>query len=163
MGKEGKRTRKAEQAKNQVKNQVKEQFSKAIDYSSSSVSSNGNAHVKTNSKSSEDPNAPYSLWNNDMVKAAMNQLSPEDLQKYKEIGEAIYKDVDYEKSEIKNIPAPMSEALAYVEESLKSGLHPSMLDDNEKEVLKGYYGDDWYKKWGYVEGDLTDIVTVKIE
>jgi len=40
---------------------------------------------------------------------------------------------------------------------LKSGLHPSMLDENEKILLKEALGDKWYEKYGYVEQDLTMI------
>jgi len=55
----------------------------------------------------------------------------------------------------------MAEAVAYIESSLKSGLHPSMLEENEKALLQDNYGDEWYKRWGYVEEDLNTIVTLK--
>ena len=55
----------------------------------------------------------------------------------------------------------MTEAVAYIETSLRSGLHPSMLEDNEKALLKETYGNEWYHRWGYIEKDLDDIVTLK--
>ena len=55
----------------------------------------------------------------------------------------------------------MLEALAYVESQLNSGLHPSMLEKNEKALLKDAYGDEWYTKWEYVYEDLKNIVTFK--
>jgi hypothetical protein len=36
-----------------------------------------------------------------------------------------------------------------------------MLNENEKMILTEVLGKDWYTKYGYVEADLTDIVTLK--
>jgi hypothetical protein len=58
------------------------------------------------------------------------------------------------------MPPAMTQAIMYIENQITSGLHPSMLESNEKELLKDAYGEKWYSKWGYVEGDLTDIVTL---
>jgi hypothetical protein len=107
-----------------------------------------------------------SLWNNDMVNNALKSMSPKDLQHYKKLGESLYKDLDFETSKVKNdanLPPFMTDAIAYLVETLKSGLHPSMLEPEDKKLLEEVYGDEWYKKWGYVEGDLTDIVTIKME
>lgn len=102
-----------------------------------------------------------SLFSNPMVESAMKALSPEDLQMYKEIGEKMYGTVDFEDSKIlNNMPAPMYEAGAYISEQLKSGLHPSMMDDDEKRLMEELFGKEWYTSWGYVEADLTDIVTI---
>lgn len=102
------------------------------------------------------------LFDNPMVRAASAAMSDEDKAKYKQIGEEMYGNMDFENSQVlDNTPAPMMEAVAYVEEQLKSGLHPSMMEDNEKALLADIYGNKWYEKWGYVEGDLTDIVTIK--
>jgi hypothetical protein len=38
-----------------------------------------------------------------------------------------------------------------------------MLEPEDKKLLEEVYGSEWYKKWGYVEGDLTEIVTIKME
>jgi hypothetical protein len=102
------------------------------------------------------------LWNNPMVNSAMKAMSPEELQRYKAIGEAMYGNIDFEGSKVlNNLPPPMEEAVAYISESLKSGLHPSMLDDNEVALLKDVFGDQWYKKWDYIEEDLKEIVTLR--
>jgi len=101
------------------------------------------------------------LFNNPMIDAALKALSPEDLEKYKAIGEAMYGSVDFQDSKIlNNTPAPMYEAAAYIKEQLKSGLHPSMMDDDEKRLMVELFGEEWYKDWGYIEADLTDIVTL---
>jgi hypothetical protein len=110
---------------------------------------------------SERPFTSGSLFNNPMIEAAMKALSPEDLERYKQIGEAMYGTVDFENSKIlDNTAAPMAEAAAYIQEQLKSGLHPYMMDDDEKRLMLELFGNEWYTKWGYVEGDLTDIVTL---
>ena len=62
---------------------------------------------------------------------------------------------------LNNLPDSAEEFLAYIQEQLKSGLHPSFLEDNEKEFLVESLGKDWYKKWGYVEKDLSEIKTLK--
>jgi hypothetical protein len=48
----------------------------------------------------------------------------------------------------------MEESLAYVVESLKSGLHPKYLTEDEIMLLRAGYGDEWYQKWGYKKEDL---------
>ena len=108
-----------------------------------------------------------SLWDNEMVKNATKAMSKTDLNKYAKLGESFYKDVDYETSTIIDktniVPPFMKNAVQYIEESLKSGLHPCMMTNEEKELMKNIYGMKWYENYGYVEGDLSDFVTLKKE
>ena len=102
------------------------------------------------------------LFDNPMVRSALSAMTPEQIEKYKHIGEEMYGGIDFEHSQVlSSMPPPMAEALAYVVESLKSGLHPTDLDEDEINLLKEGYGEEWYKKWGYSEGDLEYIITVK--
>ena len=55
----------------------------------------------------------------------------------------------------------MAEAKLYLRELIKSGLHPSHMEENEKAVMENEYGKEWYKEWGYVKEDLDRIVTLK--
>lgn len=102
-----------------------------------------------------------SLWNNEMVNNALKSMSPEELEKYKKIGESMYKDIDYETSKVidKNntLPPFLTDAVNYISELLKSGLHPSMLEKEEINVLEEVYGKKWYLKWNYTENDLKEI------
>lgn len=111
------------------------------------------------------PNVPASLWDNDMVRNATQAMSKQDLEKYAKLGESFYKDVDYVNCTIIDnnnvIPPFMKDAVLYIEESIKSGLHPSMMTLDEKDLLKSVFGNKWYERYGFVEGDLMDIVTVK--
>ena len=101
------------------------------------------------------------LFNNPMVNSAKRSMKKEDLEMLKEWGEAVFGNIDFETGVIEQFPAPMIDALAYIECSLRSGQHPSTLTDDEKDLLEKIKGKEWYKKWGYVEGDLNDIVTFK--
>lgn len=101
-----------------------------------------------------------SLWNNQMVNSALKAMSPADIEHYKKLGESLYKDINFETSNIEsknNLPPYIADAVAYIVESLKSGLHPSMLHKDEVNVLEEVYGKEWYKKWNYTENDLKEI------
>jgi len=104
------------------------------------------------------------LFNNPALRDAFNSLPKEEQERYKKIGEEMYNTIKFEECQImNNMTAPMDEAVAYILESLKSGLHPSELDENEKKILEDVCGSDWYISHGYVKEDLTEIVTVKKE
>ena len=105
----------------------------------------------------------YNLFDNPMVRSARSSMTKEDLERYQDWGHAVFDDIDYETGNINQYPPPMINALAYIESSLKSGQHPSTLNEDEINILNEMKGNKWYEKWGYVEGDLTDIVTIKIE
>lgn len=97
------------------------------------------------------------LFDNPMVTNALKALSPEDVEKYKKIGEQMYGSVNFQDSKIlNNVPAPVEEAVAYVEEGLKSGLHPKDLDNDELYCLIEAYGEEWYKKYGYTRAEVPE-------
>ena len=114
-------------------------------------------------KEEQKPIIDNDLFDNPMVRSAMAALSEEDKKKYKMIGDHLYGRINFEDEQsLNNMPPSMAEAVAYIETCMRSGLHPSMLEDNERALLKENYGEEWYKKWGYVEQDLTEIVTLKL-
>ena len=110
------------------------------------------------------------LFNNPMVNNARKNLSQKQIEDYKIKGEQMYGNINFENSTIptdntnisvnNNLPVEMIEATMYILDSIRSGLHPSMLKTNEKELLKESYGEKWYEKYGYNELDLNDIVTI---
>lgn len=100
------------------------------------------------------------LFDNPMVTAAKKAMSPQELEYFEKIGKSLYGSIDFEKNQLDNIQPPMIEALAYIEESIKSGQHISTLEDNEKAILADAYGNNWFKKFGYIEADLNKIVTL---
>jgi len=97
------------------------------------------------------------IWNNPMVNNALKAMSKEDLEKYKKIGEQLYGGVNFEDSTIVNqLMTPADEAVAYIEEGLKSGLLPEDLDENEVILLQQTYGEEWYKKYGFSREEVSE-------
>jgi|LauGreDrversion4_2_1035121.scaffolds.fasta_scaffold236138_2 hypothetical protein len=96
-----------------------------------------------------------SLFNNPQFEAMKQQLSQEDKDKYAAIGKAMYEEIDYETSTYLNLPSFLKDALIYIIEGIKSGLHPSMLTNDEINVLKEAYGNEWYTNFGFKKEDLT--------
>jgi len=112
-------------------------------------------HSNTNTQKSTQ--VGNDLFDNPMVRSAMAALSDEQKQKYKTIGDHLYGRINFDTGQ--SLEPPIAEAVAYIETSLQSGMHPSMLEENDHALLKEQYGDEWYKQWGYVKEDLTEMVT----
>lgn len=93
-----------------------------------------------------------------MKKSFLDKMSEEDKDRYAKFGEKFYQSFDVNTggpiSDPNKIEICMEESLAYVVESLKSGLHPSYLNEDETTLLRAGYGEEWYKNWGYQKKDL---------
>lgn len=90
-----------------------------------------------------------------MQKNFMEKLPDEEREAYQKFGEKFYSSFDASKGEaidFSNIC--MEEALSYVVETLKSGLHPKYLDEDDKAILQAGYGEEWYENWGYSKEDM---------
>jgi hypothetical protein len=105
----------------------------------------------------------YSLFNNPMINQAKQALSAKDIERYEEWGHAVFDDMDYESTAVTKYPPPMLNAIVYIEDSLKSGQHPSTLTKDELALLNEMKGEKWYENWGYTKEDLDDIVNVKVD
>ena len=46
---------------------------------------------------------------------------------------------------------------------VRHGLHPSLLEKEDLDVINEVIGKEWYKRFGYVKEDLDNIVTVPKE
>ena len=88
----------------------------------------------------------YDLFTDPKLKSAFDALSPEEKAKYKAAGEHMYQK-DYEK--IGNEDKVFQDAVLYISEGLKSGLRPSQLEENEKEVMRSALGKNWFQKFFY--------------
>lgn len=77
-----------------------------------------------------------------------NDLKPEDV-------------IDILSGDVEKSINPVKDFTAYIKRQLSDGLHPSFLEKEEKDFLSDKLGEEWYKEWGYVKGDLDDIVTLK--
>ena len=87
-----------------------------------------------------------------------SMLPDEEREKFQRIGERLYNSFDVHKGQVlPNQGADsirLEESLAYVVESMKSGLHPKYLTEDEIHLLRAGYGDEWYTKWGYAKEDV---------
>lgn len=97
------------------------------------------------------------LFNNPLVNNALKAMSPEQLADYKKIGEQLYGSINFEDSKIiNNMPPPMAESVAYVEEGIKAGLLPEDLDENEVVLLEQAYGAEWYLRYGWSKENVPE-------
>ena len=98
------------------------------------------------------------LFNDPQIMAVKNSLPPKVLQDYQLKGESMYKNIDFETETINHV---IQDSLTEILCALKAGLHPSLLEPSEKQILSEEYGDEWYKKFNYVKEDLTEIFTIR--
>jgi len=98
------------------------------------------------------------LFNNEMVNKALTSMSKTDVENYKKIGEKLYGNINFCDSKIiNNLPPPMEESIAYIEQGIKSGLLPEDLDKNEVQLLTEAYGNEWYLKYGFKQEEVPEI------
>ena len=97
------------------------------------------------------------LFNNPMVNNALKAMTPEQLEEYKKFGESLYGNINFEDSKIvNNMPPPMAESVAYVEEGIKSGLLPDDLTEDEVTLLQQAYGEDWYLRYEFTKEEVPE-------
>jgi hypothetical protein len=97
------------------------------------------------------------LFSNPMVNNALKAMTPEQLEGYKKMGEQLYGNINFEDSKIvNNMLIPADEAVAYVEEGIKSGLLPEHLDENEVILLTNTYGEKWYLRYGFKQEEVPE-------
>lgn len=98
-----------------------------------------------------------SIFDDPYIKKAYEALPEEEKQKYKAQGKHFFQNVNFDNTSTGDIFEgidPLAESAASIVMSIKSGLHPSDLDDNEREILKSTLGSTWYLQFGYTEEDL---------
>jgi hypothetical protein len=98
---------------------------------------------------------------NDYTAVAVNGLDQYGKEAFKNIGKEMFGHLRFKGVQLINETKPSdAEIVAYIVRQLDDGIHPSILEEGEKETLTLHLGSEWYLKWGYVVGDLTEIVTV---
>lgn len=98
------------------------------------------------------------LFEGNLAQTALASLTPEQKENYKKIGEHMFGNTDFE-SENPHLDSVFEQVSFQVKAQLNSGLHPSMLLENEQEIMKEVYGEKWFEKWGYTSDDLKEVVT----
>lgn len=95
------------------------------------------------------------LFDNPMFQEMKNSMSPEEQKKYEEYGKYMYEEMD-QFSETGDMKAAI-DTVSQIKLMLESGMHPSYLEKEEREFLKNYLGEHWYKNFGYLENDLNRV------
>ena len=86
-----------------------------------------------------------------------NDLTPEQKKMYNDFAKNFYNDLDFFNSNTNkesNNDINLEEALASIVQSIKSGLHPKYITNDEERLLKCAYGEEWYKRFGYDSKEL---------
>ena len=96
-----------------------------------------------------------------MIKRAKEALSKKDRERYKTLGEEMYKDIDFT-AEKYDLQTTINEASDYITESILSGQHPSTLLDSEKKIMEETKGKQWTKCFGYTLKDEYEIDTFPV-
>ena len=118
---------------------------------------NKNTNEVKSTQPSKDPRKSkyFDLFDNPMVTAAKNSMSQEYIEKLKNLGEEFYSNIDFNTSKVyNNLPPEMVDAVLYLTEGLKSGIHPRDLEKDEQRLLAEAYGNEWYTNWNYTSDDL---------
>lgn len=91
------------------------------------------------------------LFNDPFFKQLKEDMDPAEVKRYEEMGEHMYSVnvVDPEKDMI-------VESVAYIKEALKSGLHYTLLEDNEKELMQSYYGEKWFEEFEEKDDEVNE-------
>lgn len=93
-----------------------------------------------------------------MQKSLMRSIPDEEKANYKKLGDKFHKSFNVFSGTTEDLSTiSMEESLAYVVESVKAGLHPSFLTEDERAMLVAGYGETWYEKWGYTKADLEKL------
>jgi hypothetical protein len=103
------------------------------------------------------------LFNNPMVRSAMEALSPEEQEQYKRVGRYMY-NMNYNATDpVKSVkdtqvdPLTPEQMLIQAEAGLKSGLDPNELSSLELYLIWMIYGGEWYKEFGWKREEVPEI------
>lgn len=100
-------------------------------------------------KANEENKISMEIFNN-MRQKFLDNLPDEEREAYQKFGEKFHSSFDVNSGSSVNLSEiNMEEALAYVVQSLESGLHPKYITEDEDALLTAAYGEEWYKKWNY--------------
>lgn len=84
------------------------------------------------------------------IKTAYDNMSSEEKERYRKIGEQMYGNIDFETGEIKQEVDCISDIMSAV----KSGLHPWELTNEELGFMCSSLGAKWYEKFGYTKEEI---------
>jgi hypothetical protein len=96
------------------------------------------------------------LFNNPMVEAALKAMTPEQLEDYQKMGEYMFSATNFEEKNPgpKDLEGETVKGVFYIQEALKSGLHPEDLEQKEIQLMHDIYGPEWYTEYGYTADEV---------
>jgi hypothetical protein len=100
------------------------------------------------------------LFSDKRLQEISSSLSDEDKKRYAQIGEEMYNTIDFDSiNQQGNIDHESIELenIAQIKLMLQSGIHPSYLNNEEKDMMKNSFGEKWYETYGFLETDLNRI------
>jgi hypothetical protein len=84
-----------------------------------------------------------SLWNNSAIEETIKRTDPEKYYKYQKMAQSLFEKSNIDDPHIINI-----EAATQIRLMLRDGLHPSLLDENEKELYISTFGQESFDEFG---------------
>jgi len=130
-------------------------------------SSNPNPKPKpTQVMDPSEQNGQFDIFSNPQIQRAKEALAPEVRAQYEQIGENIWNQMEASQMAInnsegdpvdftgENLPPPVEESAAHISEALKSGMHPSLLEEDEANLMKECFGDTWWRNWNYTDDEM---------
>lgn len=95
------------------------------------------------------------LWNNPMVRAAREQMTPEQVEQYERLGREMYGTLDFENISESKAQDDM-DAEKYIVSALNSGLRPCDLEEHERDFMATRHGEAWFERFGGYGQPLAD-------
>lgn len=83
-----------------------------------------------------------SLWNNPAIEETIKRTEPEKYYRYQKMAQSLFDKSNVADPHIINI-----EAATQIKLMLRDGLHPSLLDENEKELYISTFGQESFDKF----------------
>jgi hypothetical protein len=122
---------------------------------------------------SKEEREAYNMFKDPAIMGIRDSADQETLDRYAEIGEHMYGNMDYTGDDLEIMLNNRCKELilrinngyhpSFLDESELQVLeenHPSFLDESELQVLEEKKGKEWYVTFGYTEEDLKEIVNV---
>jgi len=97
------------------------------------------------------------IFTDPTIQSVAANLSPKTKARYKMLGESMYRDIDFEAVCETGAPPFFTETQKRVQSLFKEGLHISLLQAGEKEIMRELEGDEWYIQYGFEKKDLDSM------
>ena len=123
-----------------------------------------------NATNTDEQSNPFDIFSNPQIQRAKESLTPQMRAQYEQLGESIWNQMEASQMSIsnstgenvnftgENLPPAVEEAAAHISEALKSGMHPSLLEEDEKKVMEECFGPTWWRKWNYQDDEMKQLV-----